>query len=434
MASLSRDSKTGTRRIQFKGLDGKRKTIYLPGETLANARTIKARIESLLKAAHSKYEWGEELAKWVSEISDEMAEKLVKAGLIPPRTRQGSDQESEPVNPLGQFLKSYISSRVVKPNTLRNFNVTKGHLVNHFGANRELGSITPGDADEWREGLRRKGLEPPTVNREAKRAKQFFRAATRRRLITEDPFEDVKGGKQENRSRLYFLSREDALKVLDACPTSEWRSIFALARYGGLRCPSEVGTLRWDNVLWDQGRILVHSPKTEHIDGKESRVIPLFSELRPYLEEAFDQAEAGAVLVAPRASDPDVNLRTELTRIICRAGLKPWPKLFQNLRSTRETELAGQYPIHVVCKWIGNSELVAAKHYLQVTDEDFESALKPTTHETTHSQQILQSQASPRKAETPVFSAKDEGWRPLASAKYPHGESNPGFRTENPTS
>jgi hypothetical protein len=64
-----------------------------------------------------------------------------------------------------------------------------------------------------------------------------------------------------------------------------------------------------------------------------------------------------------------------MKKIIGRAGLKPWRKLFQNLRSTRETELARKHPLHVVCAWIGNSQLIAAKHYLQVTDEDFEKAV-----------------------------------------------------------
>ena len=63
-------------------------------------------------------------------------------------------------------------------------------------------------------------------------------------------------------------------------------------------------------------------------------------------------------------------------RIIRRAGLKPWPKLFHNLRASRETELAADFPIHVVCAWIGNSALIAAKHYLQVTDDYFERAAK----------------------------------------------------------
>lgn len=50
-------------------------------------------------------------------------------------------------------------------------------------------------------------------------------------------------------------------------------------------------------------------------------------------------------------------------------------KLFQNLRSTRETELAETWPEHVVCAWIGNTVAIARKHYLQVTDEHFEQAV-----------------------------------------------------------
>src|SRR5262249_32664546 len=38
------------------------------------------------------------------------------------------------------------------------------------------------------------------------------------------------------------------------------------------------------------------------------------------------------------------------------------------------TELAKDYPIHVVCRWIGNTALIAQKHYLQVTDADFAKA------------------------------------------------------------
>jgi len=51
------------------------------------------------------------------------------------------------------------------------------------------------------------------------------------------------------------------------------------------------------------------------------------------------------------------------------AGLEQWLKLWQNLRSTRKTELCASFPIHVVCEWIGNSEAVAKQHYLQVTED-----------------------------------------------------------------
>jgi hypothetical protein len=127
-------------------------------------------------------------------------------------------------------------------------------------------------------------------------------------------------------------------------------------------------------VNWEQNRIHVRSPKTEHHSGGGSRVIPLFPELRPHLELAFDQASPGSEFVITSCRDATKNLRTQFRRIIERAGLKVWPKPFQNLRSTRETELAETYPMHVVCEWIGNSQPVAAKHYLQVTKAHFDQA------------------------------------------------------------
>ena len=44
--------------------------------------------------------------------------------------------------------------------------------------------------------------------------------------------------------------------------------------------------------------------------------------------------------IITRYRDRNSNLRTQLERIIRKSDLKPWPKLFQNLRATRETELA----------------------------------------------------------------------------------------------
>ena len=61
--------------------------------------------------------------------------------------------------------------------------------------------------------------------------------------------------------------------------------------------------------------------------------------------------------------------------IIERAGLKTWPKLFQNLRASRETELVEKFPIHVVTDWLGNSPDIAHKHYLQTHEEHFKRAV-----------------------------------------------------------
>ena len=52
-------------------------------------------------------------------------------------------------------------------------------------------------------------------------------------------------------------------------------------------------------------------------------------------------------------------------------ALTPWPKSFQNLRSSRQTELTARFPLHVVWGWIDNSAPIADKHYLQITDDHY---------------------------------------------------------------
>jgi integrase len=150
-----------------------------------------------------------------------------------------------------------------------------------------------------------------------------------------------------------FVTQDGTRKVMEECSSSDLRLIVALARFGRLRIPSELAGLTWQDVNWEKERIRVTSPKTEHHEGRGERFIPLFPELRPLLEEAFEAAPEGAVyVVGERHRNGDINLRTPLLRAIRRAGLTPWPKLFVNLRSGRETELVEEFPTHVVTTWL----------------------------------------------------------------------------------
>ena len=177
-----------------------------------------------------------------------------------------------------------------------------------------------------------------------------------RELLVRNPFAELKGTVGSNRERDYFVDRATAVKVLDACPDAEWQLLFALSRFAGLRCPSEHLALRWGDVNWEAGRITVPSPKTAHHgDAKASRVIPLWPELRQYLLAVWNEATSAEGFdpktnrlseqpVITRYRDANANLRTQFERIIKRAGLKAWPKLFQNLRASRATELASEFP------------------------------------------------------------------------------------------
>ena len=169
-----------------------------------------------------------------------------------------------------------------------------------------------------------------------------------------------------NRDRDHYINAATALEVLRGCNSHDWRVIFSLARYGGLR-RCELVTLTWDDVLWDANKIRIDSPKTG------LRFAPLFPELRGILSDAFEAAEPGTVCVTKYRRR--ANLGTQMNRIIERAGVETWPKTFQNLRASRRTELEKQHPNHVVNAWLGHGKKVADTHYLQVTDEDWTEAI-----------------------------------------------------------
>ena len=188
--------------------------------------------------------------------------------------------------------------------------------------------------------------------------------------------------------RNIYVDEETVYRVMDVLPDAEWRLLVALWRFGGLRGSSEPLLLRWQDILWDQGKMVIHAMKTRRYEGKSTRIIPIFPELVIPLREAFELAEEGAVYViekhAPaylRGVDRSkldrvkANLGTIFAGYIERAGLVPWAKIINNLRASMETDLtSGKYgiiPVGTVAEWLGHSPRVMLKHYSRVREQDF---------------------------------------------------------------
>lgn len=372
--------------IEVKNLVGGRKTYYIrlsEGEDLQRRRiafgritrrqaeTAKTNVEHLVAARNTGSVIGVSTQDWLAGLRPSIRLKLEDLGLC--RESEQTAQVS-----LADWLDSYIAGRTdVKPNTIRNMKAACNDLLSFCDSGmKKLGDFTAYDAEEFHRHLHRRGLSKGTVGRRCKRLKQFFAAAVRKRLLVENPFDSVPTGNAANPERQVFISREMMEKVLAACPNIQWRLIFTLARYGGLRIPSELIGLTWADIQWDQKRFLVRSPKTEHIPGKESRVCPLFPELEAVLTEAFAQAPTGQKNIITMPVNSQSNLRSQAHRIIERAGRVPWEKVFVNLRSSRETELTETFPVHVAAGWLGNSPDIARKHYLQTTEEHFRRAVE----------------------------------------------------------
>lgn len=348
----------GGRYIQFEGIDGKKRSLRLGQVPQAVAEQVRVRVDRMLACLSLALSFDSEIEHWIRSLSDEMAERFAACGLIP--KRQG--------NHLGRFLDAFVQSRAdTKKSTRDNMQVMVDRLKEYFKPDRQMHTITQAEALDFTAWLK-KSFAASTAHRTLGRCRQAFREAIRRDLLAKNPFEGIKVSSAPKPGRRRFVTRTESAAILEACPDARWRLIFALSRYAGFRCPSEHLSLTWGDVDWERSRIRVASPKTGE------RWCPLFPELRPHLEVMFEQAEAGTVHVFDKTIHNRTNLRTHFSRIVRKAGISVWPKLFHNLRATCETELAEKYPIHVVCTWLGNSSAIANKHYLQVTDHHFVTA------------------------------------------------------------
>ena len=364
MASISNNN--GKRLIQFVDAAGIRRTVRLGDCNSNTAIAIRIHIETLLAAKLSGQPVPAGTAAWLSTVGDTLYGRLAAVGLVLPR-------EAKAKATLAALLQQFRDTVLpqTKPATQAFYGHTLQNLTEFFGEAKPVADITAADADAFRAFLIGRKLAMATINRRCVAAKTVFAKAKRWGLTADNVFAELQGGGQANEARKYFVTPDDARRLLEACPDAEWRAIVALSRFGGLRVPSEIDGLMWADVNWEKGTLHVRSPKTEHHAGQASRIVPLFPELRKALMELFESAEpeSGPYIIAKHHGH-GVNLRTYLERIAIQAGLKPWPKLFHNMRASRQSELMAEYDLSTVCRWLGNSPAVAAQHYAMSTDSD----------------------------------------------------------------
>ena len=381
MASIARE-KNGHRRILFVAPDGKRKTVRLGKVPQRAAEAIKVKIDNLVAAAVSGCGWDNETARWVADLPDTLAGKIAGVGLIDGRSAEATDT-------LGEYLADYIAKHAptVKPATVTTWKQCERLLLEHFPADTPLRDISEGRAIEWRNYLktrdhsrikRARKLEETTIRKRCACARQFFEQARRLRLIDGNPFKSKRiPTSLPKTQQKAFVGPLVAGRILESLPSVQWRLLFALARWGGLRVPSEPTCLTWADVDWESMRLTVPSPKTEHHEGHEKRIIPIFPEIAGPLQDAWDAANPGDECVLPMLQGVSgAALRKPLLAAIRVAGNEPWPKLWKALRATRDTALRESYPVHVVESWLGHEDRVAKRNYTQVTDDHFNRAAK----------------------------------------------------------
>jgi len=345
-----------------------RKTVRIGRISEHKAQTFKEHVEALVLAHRNGARPEPDDARWLARLNNQTHEKLSRTGLVPPR-------EVRQVLTIRELVDQFTASRNdVKDSTRGAWRQGHESLIGFVGANRPIDRITPNDAEDWRQDMIKAGTKDVTIRKRVKVCKTLFALAIRRGYLDRSPVERLASASQAG-PQMPYITVETALQVMEKLPDHRWRLLFALGRFAGLRLPSEALALRWEHVDWERNRITVPVPKLEHIPGKETRDIPIFERLRPYLMTAFEEAEEGDPRVVALPSTTDAWLRKVMRQAIEAAKVRPWRKVFHALRASCETDLMKTHPIHVAARWIGHDLRVAEKHYLQVTDADFEKAV-----------------------------------------------------------
>jgi len=198
---------------------------------------------------------------------------------------------------LAAFLDDFVirHGKDKKPATL----IVWGQVIQDLKRNMPKGialdEITAGHAIQFVENIKERGLAISTVHKRVKFSRQFFQDAIDWKLITENPFGRVKTRDSSKMSNVE-VTQESIAQLLKVCDPV-WQGIVGLSRFGGLRCPSEVLSLKWEDINWAHDRMSVPEPKVEHHEGRGVRTVPLFPELKTILEDLREITPADAEYV-----------------------------------------------------------------------------------------------------------------------------------------
>ncbi len=384
MASVSTNRKTGARRVLFVSTDGTRKTLHVGRVTMATATEIGAHVDHLVLCQQAREDARQSTRQWIEHVRSHwprLARRLVTFGLIPEVLTKSEERHRGDMC-FADFADQLITERTdLQPNTILLWRQTAVRIRESFGS-LTISAVTAKHANDFKRWLLSSvekggaGYASTSAGKHMAVTKAFLQEAVDAGIVNVNPFGKVVIDRQRNRTRQRFIDSGVITQVISLVDDQEFQAVVALSRWGGLRTPSEPFAMQWKHIDWDRKRIEVQSVKTRS-KGRPTREIPLFPELVPFLttlRNAHHEISPETFVIPSLRLFTGANLRKRMSRAVRNASFEVWPRIFHNLRASRQTELEERFPRKTVCEWMGNSEQVADQHYLQVRDEHFDRA------------------------------------------------------------
>jgi len=340
---------------------GKQKTLYLGREfTSASADRVARIVTDILACRNRGDSLPLEIFRQIEMLPERIQKSFERLGLI------GGIVSRTLENLLESFYKTKSH---LKPGTQTAYKVFGDLLVTFFGKDCRLGTIEKSDCERFRNQYL-SDYSVCTVSRGIRRCRAIFRFAVESGWLQKNPFDKVCGVRVDvNVNRQFYVDREMIYKVLACCRDDHDRLLLSLARFGGLRIPSEIRRLRYSDFSDNVIRV--------HRDTKTgAREVPLFGEIREIFDRIVNLRKiAGTLLRGEKMPEEFVfanlrNFRSRILLAIRESGVKCWEKLFVNLRSSCITDMAERgYSEKTLDAMFGNSAAIRSRHYVQFRKE-----------------------------------------------------------------
>jgi integrase len=351
--------KRGGYYMEVRPLPGVRKLVYLGKVTKALAEKFKSNIERLQQSQSLNIE-DHEMTLWASGLDPALRTKLISVGIRLP--------EAAKTWLVSDWIQHITDNYPGKDRTRKNLETARKHWHSYLGS-KKLTEVTQGDARQCVERILSTSKRSHGVKL-CERGRMFFERAVEHKLIECNPFSGLKfGDKRHDKSRQSYIPKSTIETIIKQATNVEARALIALARFCGLRVPSEPLAITWADVDWENCRIRVpYATKTGQ------RTLPMF-EAESYLRLLYDESQEGSAHVFNRArSSAATTWREWLEAAISAAKIPQWEKLWVNLRASCRTDLEDEYPGHVCDAWLGHSSRVAKDHYAMVSPDHWEKA------------------------------------------------------------
>jgi integrase len=372
MFSLNKDS--GGYRLFVTRADGSRASLRLLSLGIhgrREAEELRRTLHALVAMRCAAVPLDDAIQAQIGSFSPRLRSFLEDTEFLPRTVRQPT---------LHEYMATFTKRKAVavKVSTMRVFGRTIQRGMEFFTPEETLATVTADRAVEFRKwlsqtsGRRRRPLAEATIRKTCAIMSEVFTAATREGLIRENPFlvARIKKCVQPNRSREYFVTREETARLLASCMDSEERLMVGLARFAGLRMPSEIVSLRWTDFDLGARTLIIRSPKTAHHSNGGIRKVPVFPIVFRLLQEKLADSPDSEYLLPALRLHP--SLSTRMRRVIRESGITDYPRAMHNLRLSCISEwvLADRRDLVTVAEWAGHSIQVMTAHYLKQINAD----------------------------------------------------------------